>query len=136
MTKSLKSLRAELYTLQLILQNTKSREECFVRYSDQERYGLFLEYIQGTCMALEKEIHSLPIGYEYTGSFYIKKPYIVPAEVIKVEGTAFMREDLVSWTIKSDDPQIEEFSYFRNIYKDERCQNRVERDDAKPVLKK
>ena len=81
---------------------------------------------------LNEELLLLPIGYRYTGIFYIKNSYTVPATFEKHDGVVYLREDLVSWQIEKGlerpDPSLR-----RNIYKEPRDGFELKREDAEPV---
>ena len=78
---------------------------------------------------LTKEQKSLPIGYRYTGPFYIKQG----EQFIKYDGVLFMRENLVSWIIeKGLDRQ--DSCYYRNIFKEPKEGCELKREDAELVF--
>lgn len=81
---------------------------------------------------LTQEKKSIPMGYRYTGEFYIKKPYTMPIQYEKINGSAFMREDLVSWCIEEESRY--KYSYFRAIYRDTKGQegSEIKREEATP----
>ena len=85
----------------------------------------FLELIE----LLTKEQKSLPIGYRYTGPFYIKQG----EQFTKYDGVLFMRESLVSWIIEKgigrNDP-----SYYRNIFKEPKEGCELKKEDAELVF--
>ena len=82
---------------------------------------------------LIQEKKSLPVGYRYTGRFYIKKPYSIPVQYEMIDGAAFMREDLISWRIEAE--HFYKDSYFRAIYKDAsgKESSQIKREDSKPL---
>ena len=84
---------------------------------------------------LTEEMQSLPIGYRYVGTIYLKKPYAVPIQFEQIEGSAFMREDLISWQIEPFDSTKKQHyaSYFRTIYKRPDLQAEITRADTTPV---
>ena len=78
----------------------------------------------------------MPIGHRYTGTFYLKQAYSVPAQSVKITGSAYMKEDLVSWSLDADDPKMNDYSYHREIFKDKNLKTLIKRDDADPVFEK
>lgn len=136
MKNNLKILEAERYTLEIITQNTKQKRDLFTQYSDETKYSLWVEYLENIKQKIAKEIDACPIGYQYTGTFYFRKPYSATYEVVKVDGTAFMRHDLVSWAIKSDTTDLSSYGYFRNLFKDENCREALTKEDTVPLFKK
>lgn len=80
---------------------------------------------------LKKEQKSLPIGYRYTGPFYMKKL----DQFIKYDGVLFMREDLVSWTIEKGTNDYDP-CYYRNIFREPKDGCELKREDAEPVFEK
>lgn len=81
--------------------------------------------------ALEKEIEKRPIGYRYTGVYYLKKPYTLPAVFEEHSGSLYMQEHLVSWQIEDEQGKIE-YPYYRAVYKKPEGAL-ITRDDAQPV---
>ena len=78
---------------------------------------------------LTKEQKSLPIGYRYTGPFYMKQG----EQFIKYDGVLFMRESLVSWVIeKGTDRQ--DPCYYRNIFKEPKEGFELKKEDAELVF--
>jgi len=78
---------------------------------------------------LTKAQKSLPIGYRYTGPFYIKQC----EQFIKYDGVLFMRENLVSWIIEKGTDRHDP-CYHRNIFKqpEEGCE--LKKEDAELVF--
>lgn len=78
---------------------------------------------------LTKAQKSLPIGYRYTGPFYIKQC----EQYIKHDGVLFMRENLVSWIIEKGTDRHDP-CYHRNIFKqpEEGCE--LKKEDAELVF--
>ena len=80
---------------------------------------------------LTKEQKALPIGYRYTGPFYIKQL----EQFTKYNGVLFMREDLVSWIIEQGIDR-HDLCYHRNIFKEPRDGAELKKEDAEPVFEK
>lgn len=78
---------------------------------------------------LTKEQKSLPIGYRYTGPFYIKQG----EQFIKYEGVLFMRESLVSWVIEKGTYRHDP-CYYRNIFKEPKEGCELKKEDAELVF--
>ena len=79
-------------------------------------------------------MHKIPIGYRYTGIFYIKKAYTFPPAYEEINGSAFMREDLSSWKIENEERF--KFSHHRAIFREADDTIPIKREDAKPVFQK
>lgn len=104
----------------------------FISVSGQESYDLTMKYYDGLIGKLAQEIESLPIGYRFTGIFYVKISYRSTTELEEVEGSAFMREDLVSWMIEAG-LSIHNQYYYRDIFIDRNLYSAIKREDATPV---
>ena len=65
-------------------------------------YNGILRHLDAVDERLLHEIRESPIGYRYTGTFYILKSSFIPRTYDKVNASAFMRENLVSWEIGGD----------------------------------
>ena len=87
-------------------------------------------FYSNTLERLNKIKKSLPIGNRYTGTFYVKKPYSCPTEYQKIEGSAFMREDLVSWDIENSE---DSHGYYRAIFKTADEENIITREECEEV---
>ncbi|MDA0912096.1 MAG: hypothetical protein O2809_11185, partial [Proteobacteria bacterium] len=70
----------------------------------------------------------------YTGTFYLKKPYTIPSEAVKLKGSIYMREDLVSWVVESEDDYAKNLGYVRDAYKDKAMTKKFSKDDAVAVF--
>lgn len=110
MLKNRKSIKDVIYHLESILNRQQALKEILITLEGETNYQQSIDFYTRSIAKLTAELDKLPIGYQYTGTFYIKKPYTVPTEYEKIVGTAFMREDLVSWTILNEER-------FRDIYK-------------------
>jgi len=87
----------------------------------------FLELIE----LLTKEQKTLPIGYRYTGPFYMKQF----EKFTKYNGVLFMKENLVSWIIEQGTDRHDP-CYHRNIFKEPRDGAELKKEDAEPVFEK
>ena len=128
--------RKYLYSTILSIESLKNKyeyaEKDIKRATSQDEYEQTIQHYDKLIANLNKELMLLPIGYRYTGTFYIKNSYNIPAIFTKHEGVVFMREDLVSWQIEKG-PERPDPSYHRNIYK-EPCEGaELKKEDAKPV---
>ncbi len=105
------------------------------RLMSDAQYNEVLAFYDGAISKLTEEINALPVGYRCEGTFYIRKPYSMPVEFMKVEGAIFMREDLVKWKVENDDENFA-YSYYDKVYK-EPCLDAdiFTRADAHPVFK-
>ena len=85
----------------------------------------FLEFIE----LLTKEQKALPLGYRYTGPFYIKQF----EQFTKYDGVLFMRENLVSWIIEQGTDRHDP-CYHRNIFKEPKEGCELKKEDAELVF--
>lgn len=117
-----------------IQHNLKRLKDQCVKHSSEEEYKHALDYLKSIEVKLEAEHKKLPKGHRFTGTFYLKKPYTIPAESVKIKGSAFMREDLVSWWIHSDNEYTKNMWYVRSVYKDKNMTKELKREDGEPVF--
>ena len=97
------------------------------------------EYFQNlkSCLnKLDEDLRKLPVGHRYSGTFYVRKPYTIPIESEKIEGSAFMREDLVTWKPEEEGKQFWELSYKKDIFRDPEMSVPIKREDGQPVFEK
>jgi hypothetical protein len=135
MDKSLKYTKETLNSIKLLQKKHEYFKKEFVRLIGQKSYEQVQNYYQEVITKLTEEIEQLPIGYRYTGVFYLKVPYVVPLQFEKIEGSAFMREDLVSWVIEPSDPtqKSKYFGYHRILYKEPDLKTELTKADTTPV---
>jgi hypothetical protein len=99
MTAQRKNLKSDTDTLDRILDLINYKKGAFVEYSSENELKKLVDYVNKTKAKIENKRQSLPIGHRFSGTFYLKKPYTVPSEAVKIKGSAFMPEHLVSWKI-------------------------------------
>tara|TARA_B110000908_G_C10143263_1_gene397812 strand:+ start:513 stop:947 length:435 start_codon:yes stop_codon:yes gene_type:complete len=87
----------------------------FVNASGEQSFQQCLNYHDELIQKFKEKLTIMPIGFRYTGTFYIKKSYSLELEFVKYDGTLYMREDLVSWEIESgrngNEPFLNRFVY-------------------------
>ncbi len=129
-----KNLKADISTLNQITHLLNYKKKTFIEQSSEADFNNALEYVNKTITKLEDKRQKLPIGHRYTGVFYLKKPYTVPSEAVKVKGAAFVREDLVMWTIDSEDEYAKSLYYVREVYLNKEMTVRLRRGDCEEVF--
>jgi len=127
-----KKLENKLYELRILIERYKSLKDEFIQRSGMEAFEATEKILLTTLDQLTKEKAALPVGHRYSGIYYIRKPYINPPESEKVEGTAFMREDLVSWQRETGATRYE--GHKRAIYKDSEMKILISREEGSPVF--
>ena len=128
-----KNIKANIDVLHRIMSNFEYIKDSLIEYSTDKDYNKAVEYVNKMVTKLEVERDKLPIGHRFTGTFYLKKPYTVPSESVKIKGAAFMREDLVMWTIESDDEYAKNLYYVRDVYRDKKMTVKLSREDGDAV---
>ena len=129
-----KNIKANIDVLHRIMSNFEYIKDSLIEYSTDKNYSKALDYVNKMLTKLEDKRQKLPIGHRYTGTFYLKKPYTMPSEAVKIKGSAFMPEHLVSWKIESKDEYAKNLWYVRDVYKDETMKERVKREDGVEVF--
>ena len=110
------------------------KKDVFIRESSEKEYGEAIGYVKSIMSKLEDKCDKLPIGHRYTGTFYLKKPYSIPYESVKIKGSAFWREDLVMVTIESDNEYAKNVYYVRDVYKEKKMKTTLKREDGEAVF--
>ena len=129
-----KNLKADISTLNQITHLLNYKKKTFVEQSSEADFNKAFDYVNKTIAKLEDKRQKLPIGHRYTGVFYLKKPYTIPSEAVKIKGSAFVREDLVMWTIESDDEYAESVYYVREVYLSKEMTVKLTREDCGAVF--
>jgi len=133
--KSRKNVSDKLHGLKHLKDMHKAFEKELIRVSGIDSYQQTVAYYDDVIQKLQEEKYSLPTGHRYTGTFYVKVPYTIPTEFKKVEGSAFMKENLVSWEIEEGDG-IPHQAYYRAIFKTPKHDTEIKRADSVPVFEK
>ncbi|WP_150466990.1 hypothetical protein [Francisella sp. SYW-9] len=108
-----------------------------VSKSSNQRYDETLKYLESIVEKSQNDYDDMPIGYEYVGIFYLRKVNDnATIESIKVTGLAFLREDVISWKLTSDNEYAQRLYYAHEIYKDKSFKQPIQREDCIPVFKK
>ena len=129
-----KNLKSDISTLSQITHLLNYKKKTFIEQSSEADFNNALDYVNKTTAKLEDKRQKLPIGHRYTGVFYLKKPYTIPSEAVKIKGSAFMREDLVMWTIDSEDEYAKSVYYVREVYLNKEMTVRLTREDCGEVF--
>ena len=129
--------RREIINLLASIKSVRQRyvylEKTIVPLSSQAEYERTLQHYDHLITALTEDVKAQPIGYKYTGTYYLKKPYALPVEFEKCSGTLFMREDLVSWQIEKG-PGSYDYTYYRAVFKKPHGEQ-IKREDGEPIFK-
>ena len=112
----------------------ESLKEDFIRIEGEKSYERIIKQYKNLIVTLTKEMMALPIGFRYTGEFYLKKPYCSPPELEKHTGVIYMREDLVSWLIEESGQTNLRQTYCRNAYKSDDLKSEILRSDAVAIF--
>jgi hypothetical protein len=132
-----KNTKASIESLNRILHLLDYNKKTLLSESTESSFNNTAGYMKSIVLKLEEKVEALPIGHRYTGTFYVKKPYTyaLPSESVKLKGSAFMQEDLVSWTIQSEDEYAKNLYYVRSIFKDKGMKTILKREDGEAVFK-
>jgi len=111
--------RADVISFRASIKHLKERYEYMkkniIPLSNQAEYDRTIEHYDHLITSLTKDIQPMPVGYRYTGTYYLKKPYTVPFEFEKCSGTLFMQEHLVSWKIEKE-PGIYDYTLLSSSF--------------------
>ena len=129
-----KNTKTNIESLNRILYLLDYNKETLLSESCESSFDNATDYVKSIVSKLESKKEKLPIGHRYTGTFYLKKPYTLPSESVKIKGSAFMREDLVSWTIESDNEYAKNVYYVRDIFKEKAMKTTLKREDGEAVF--
>ncbi|MBP9726702.1 MAG: hypothetical protein KBD83_04480 [Gammaproteobacteria bacterium] len=130
--------RTDIINLLASIKHTKERyvyvEKDIISLSNQAEYHRTVEHYDHLILALTKELQALPIGYRYTGTYYLKKPYTQPAEFEEGSGSLYMKENLVSWQTETGSG-VYDSPYYRAVFK-KPYGDQITKEDAEPVYAK
>ena len=134
MKKTRSNFRNLLTSIKYIQEAYVSKGKDIMELSNQAEYDRTIKHYDDLITSLTKELQTLPIGYRYTGMYFLKKPYTMPPEFEERSGSLYMRENLVSWQIETE-PGRCEYAYYRAVFKKPYGEP-ITREDAKPVYQK
>ena len=132
MSKSRKYINSIMSNIQFLKFKYENAQEDIIRMTSQAEYERTIKHYDLLIEKLSEELLALPIGYRYTGRFYLKKPYSIPVIFEEHYGVIYMREDLVSWQIESG-VEPPNYSYHRTIFKKPEEGFELKREDSEPV---
>ena len=126
-----KELNSYVKQLQSLLRTHDYNKDTLIETSGQEAFEAYQAYIESAIEKCKIEIKKLPIGHRYTGKYFVKKPYTSPAEYECIEGSLFMREDLITWQRESKE---DDFPVWHKVaYQDLKSRKQITRQDGQPV---
>lgn len=127
-----KDLNRLLYNIKTLKEKYKMYKDYIISLNYALEYENTVKHFDDLVIKLNSELSKLPIGFRYNGRFFIKNSHPISIEFKEYCGSAYMREDLISWQIENSfDPR--NFSYHRNIYKEARENSEIKKEDAEPV---
>ena len=127
-----KQVMDKISSLEILKERFDYYRDDFIRLSGKKEFEKTDKYYDGIISKLTKEMYLMPIRHRYTGTFYLKIPYTVPAEYEKLKGSVYMQEHLVSWEV--EEPKLERYqNYYRAVYKKPEAGAEMMRDDAEAV---
>ena len=134
MNKNRKQISQLLFNVKLLKDRYEQQYKDLSSLIPQEEYEQTVKNYDRIIIRLNEELLALPIGYRYTGIFYIRNAYTIPATFEKHKGVIYLREDLISWIIEEQEGSNHpDYSYHRNIYKEPKDGAELKREDANPV---
>ncbi len=128
----LKLLKENIFRIHDLIRRYQAQRDVLIDASSEKAFEYSDQYLSQSVATLIEKQKDYPVGHRYTGTFYVREPYSVPVRSIKVNGVAFMREDISSWLIESSDSPYH-LRLFRGIFKDDRLRDEIQRNDAEPV---
>tara|TARA_R110002167_G_scaffold116781_1_gene292202 strand:+ start:2432 stop:2848 length:417 start_codon:yes stop_codon:yes gene_type:complete len=134
MLQQRKKANSDCYNIGTLKRTLKYIKDRLVDLSNEAEYEKISSYFEKAELKLREQIKEMPLGHKFTGTFYLKKPYSIEPVSIKVIGSAFIKEDLVSWQIETDDESIHSQGYHRAVYKDKAMTVKLEREDGEAVF--
>ena len=129
MLRNLNHAKGVLNNIKFLQKRFNNIEKELIGLVGQQQYTNTKQFFDNAQAKLLESMRVLPAGHRYKGTFYVRKPYSVPVEFEKIDGAAFMREDLISWKIEGD----KNSSYYRNIFKEPDLETEITKEDASLV---
>lgn len=128
-----KQLQEKRYQLDGFISRFEFLKEALGDYMPEQTEAYY-QSLKACIHKIEEDIKKLPAGHRYSGTYYVRKPYTMPIEVEKIDGSAFMREDLVTWKQEEEGKKFWELAYKKSIYRDPELRIPIEREDGQPVF--
>jgi hypothetical protein len=128
-----KKLRATDFTIDNLRRRFNYIQKDIVKLVGQSKYDTVHKVFDEILDEVTNDLKNLPLRHDYTDTFYIKKPYTIPAESLRYKGArASMREDLITWELYNQAGEYHGWS--RAIFKDKKMTKPVIREDGEPIF--
>ena len=132
MIKSIKYINSLMCNVKSLKSKYEDLKKEIIGLTSQQEYEQTLQHYDKLITKFKDELLTLPIGYRYTGVFYIKNSLTIPAVFEKYDGVVYLREDLISWQIEKG-LERPDYGYHRNIFKEPMAGAELRRADAVPI---
>ena len=130
-----KKLKGEINHISRLIDLYIYKKDFIASKSTQDECHATLEYLKSVLKQAQNDYDAMPSGHRYTGTLYVRKVnYDNTVDRVKINGSAFIREDLVSWRITSDHEYAQNLYYIRDVYKDKNFKEPIKREDCEPVF--
>ena len=130
-----KRLKGEINHISRLIDLYIYKKDFIASKSSQDECDATLEYLESVLKQAQKDYDAMPSGHRYTGTLYVRKVnYDNTVDRVKMDGSAFVREDLISWRITSDHEYAKNLYYIRDVYKDKNFKEPIKREDCEPVF--
>jgi len=97
----LKKLNLAIITTQWAQSTLQNCHDFLQALGEIEIFQTINGHYENIIAKLRAEMKKQPIGYRYTGKFYIKGGDSAADDYTLIDGSLFMRQDLISWQIEN-----------------------------------
>jgi hypothetical protein len=131
--KEVSDTRNALYAIRNRVEYLKHE---FTQMNELESYSTIVNLLKNIEDKQTKRMDGMPIALRYEGTFYIPSTYNIKNPVIKIEGSAFMAENLMTWKIEKSVGDVHNpYGFSRNIFKDPQLSQPIKKEEATLVYK-
>jgi hypothetical protein len=133
--KEISDKRNALYVIRNPVEYLKHES---TKMNELESYSTIVNLLKNIEDKQTKRMDSMPIGLRYEGTFYIPSNYNIKNPAIKIEGSAFMAENLMTmtWKIEKSVGDVHNpYGFSRNIFTDPQLIQPIKKEKATHVYK-
>jgi hypothetical protein len=125
--------RNALYAIRNRVEHLKHE---FTQMKELEIYGTIVNLLRNSENKQTKCMDSMSIGVLYEGTFYIRNNYNIKKPVIKIKGSAFIAENLMTWKIEKSAGNVPNpYGCCQNIFKDPQLIQPIKKEEVTLVYK-
>ena len=124
-----RAMEESVRCLEVLARQLMRNKATLLSVGSAAEYARSAAYLQRAQAVLTERIKALPVGVRYSGVFFIRRPFSSPSEIVRIEGSAFMAEDLNTSVIENHPCSPKDYHHGQ-IFKDPALRIPIGRGEA------